>query len=46
MLRMTDWVGGLDMLVSVLLATFKPCESHAMHREVAVTVVGLSHSHG
>ena len=32
--------------ISVSFATFEPCKSHAMHREVAATRFGLSHCHG
>ena len=32
--------------ISASFATFEPRESHAMHREVAVTVVGLSRRPG
>ena len=31
--------------ISASFATFEPCKSHAMHREI-VAVVGLSHCHG
>ena len=41
-LPVSDTVSAL----SASFATFEPCESHAMHREVAATVVGLSHRHG
>ena len=35
-----------DRVVSASLATFEPCESDAVHREVAMTVVGLSRRPG
>ena len=31
--------------ISASFAIFEPCKSHAIHRDVATTVVSLSHRH-
>ena len=36
-----DWLERKRSRVSASFATFKPCKSHAIHKEVAVKVVAL-----
>ena len=35
-----------DGAISASFATFGPCESHALHREVGAAVVDVSRCHG
>ena len=44
--RKMSGYGYSSQQISASFATFEPCESHAMHREVAVTMGGLSRRHG